>query len=69
MDVEKLRQLLVNMEREIESVKKQADETKRGTEKITREREIMSKNILRQQGSNFNYYYHYDRTPKDIFCI
>lgn len=47
---EKLRQMIANMTREIDLMKRQADNDRRSLEHLTREKEIMNKNIVRQQG-------------------
>lgn len=50
LDREKLRQMIANMSREIDLMKRQTDNDKRSVEHLTREKEIMNKNIVRQQG-------------------
>lgn len=49
-EYEKVKQLISQMEREVDDGKKKSDEYKRMVEKLTRDKEIMSKNMLRQQG-------------------
>lgn len=49
-DRDKLRQLHANMEREVESMKKQQNADKRNIENLLREKDILNKNILRHQG-------------------
>lgn len=49
-DNEKIKHLIIQMEREVDDAKKCADEYKRNFEKLTRDKDIMTKNILRQQG-------------------
>lgn len=46
----KLRQRLVIIEKEVDDMKKQADAEKRAMDSIAREKEIMNKSIMRQQG-------------------
>lgn len=47
---EKLRITVANMEREIQGVKKSADQDKRELDNCAREKDILNKNILRHQG-------------------
>ncbi|KAI4460742.1 cilia and flagella-associated protein 58-related [Holotrichia oblita] len=49
VDREKLRQMIGNMSREIDLMKRQTDNDKRSLEHLTREKEIMNKNMVRQQ--------------------
>ncbi|KAF2901963.1 hypothetical protein ILUMI_04223 [Ignelater luminosus] len=49
MDRDKIRQLYVNMEKEIEQFKKQSDLDKRTIDGMNREKDILNKNILKQQ--------------------
>ncbi|XP_044753434.1 cilia- and flagella-associated protein 58-like [Coccinella septempunctata] len=49
-DRNKLRQRLVIIEKEVDDMKKQADAEKRAMDSIAREKEIMNKSIMRQQG-------------------
>lgn len=52
VDREKLRQMIGNMSREIDLMKRQTDNDKRSLEHLTREKEIMNKNMVRQQGNS-----------------
>lgn len=49
-DNDKVRQLVMQMENEVDDAKKKAEEFKRNLEKLTRDKDIMTKNMLRQQG-------------------
>lgn len=55
-DREKLRQMIANMGREIDLMKRTTDSDRRNLEHFQREKEIMNKNIVRQQGKVINYY-------------
>lgn len=55
LDREKLRQMIANMSREIDLMKRQTDNDKRSVEHLTREKEIMNKNIVRQQGKSIQH--------------
>ncbi|XP_045475100.1 cilia- and flagella-associated protein 58-like [Harmonia axyridis] len=46
----KLRQRLIIIEKEVDDMKKQADSEKRAMDSIAREKDIMNKSIMRQQG-------------------
>lgn len=50
MELDKVRQMTASMETEVQQSKKAADLDKRQIEGLTREKEIMSKSILRHQG-------------------
>lgn len=50
IDREKLRQMIGNMSREIDLMKRQTDNDRRSLEHLTREKDIMNKNMVRQQG-------------------
>lgn len=47
---EKLRQMISNIEHEVQVLKKAADTEKRELDNCSREKEILNKNILRHQG-------------------
>lgn len=47
---EKIRHIISQMERQVNEGKKRSDEYKRDLEKMTREKDILYKNMLRQQG-------------------
>lgn len=49
-DNDKIRQLVMQMEHEVDEAKKKAEEFKRQLEKFTRDKDIITKNMLRQQG-------------------
>ncbi|KAK9712724.1 CutC family [Popillia japonica] len=49
IDREKLRQMIGNMSREIDLMKRQTDNDRRSLEHLTREKDIMNKNMVRQQ--------------------
>lgn len=50
MEREQLRQTLSSIERDMQDLKKTADTDKRQLDNCTREKEILTKNILRHQG-------------------
>lgn len=50
LERDKLRQMVSSVETEIQQIKKVADNDKRTLEGLQREKEIMSKSILRHQG-------------------
>lgn len=52
---DKLQQLYANVEKEMQSFKKQSDADKRVMESMSREKEILNKNIMRHQGTKNNF--------------
>lgn len=50
IDRDKIRQLYVNIQKEIDQFKKQSDLDKRTIDGMNREKDILNKNILKQQG-------------------
>lgn len=51
MERDRMRQMVSSVENEIQQVKKSADADKRSLDALQREKEIMSKSILRHQGT------------------
>lgn len=49
-DNDKVKQFIMQMEREVDESKKKGEDIKRNLEKLTRDKDIMTKNMLRQQG-------------------